>query len=131
MLRDRCPEVVDLALKWCQAKTKWIDHVYSNFIGIYISKDERYEATRIVLGLQKKDRNFSFEKTIHWDSLTKEQFKEWTYVKGWVDWFTANHLDMQQYYKTNGREALIEQYLSTLDEDTQQELADYLIESFN
>ena len=34
MLRDRCPKMVNYALKWRKAKEKWIDHVYSNFIGI-------------------------------------------------------------------------------------------------
>lgn len=131
MLRDRCPETVDLALKWCQSKTKWVEHVYSNFIGIYIGKDERHEAARIVLGIQKKDRHFEFSKTINWDDLSKEELEYWTYVKGWVNWFTSNHLDMQQYYQTNGKDALIRKYLSTLDEDTRQQLADYLIESFN
>ena len=65
------------------------------------------------------------------ENLDDEEREHWTYVKGWVDWFTGNHLDMQQYYRTNGKEALIETYLSTLDEDTQEQLADYLIDSFN
>ena len=34
MLRDRCPEVVNFALKWCKAKERWINHVYDCFVRI-------------------------------------------------------------------------------------------------
>ena len=35
MLRDRCPATVNFALKYCNAKERWIDHAYSQFIKIY------------------------------------------------------------------------------------------------
>lgn len=131
-LTNRCPKIVDLALKWCDSKTAWVDHVYEHFIGIYVSKELRREATNIALGIQNpKKPKFVFETTIHWENLTEEETKKWTYVKDWVNWFQKNHLDMQQYYKTYGREALISQYFPSLDEDTQEQLADYLINSFN
>ena len=65
MLRDRCPKVVNYALKWCKAKEKWIDHVYFNFIKIYAEKDQRNNATRIALGISEGNQyTFDFEKTI-------------------------------------------------------------------
>ena len=48
MLRDRVPLFVDLALKWCKAKEIWINHVYNNFINIYVDKDQRYHATSVL-----------------------------------------------------------------------------------
>ena len=32
MLRDRCPQVVNYALKWQKAKERWINHTYDKFI---------------------------------------------------------------------------------------------------
>ena len=64
MLRDRCPKVVDYALKWCKAKERWIEHTYNRFIKIYANKDNRNNATRIVLGIGKKHKEFDFDKNI-------------------------------------------------------------------
>ena len=58
MLRDRVPFVVNLALKWCSAKGNWVDHVYDSQISIYATKEDRYDATRHVLGLKKHNREF-------------------------------------------------------------------------
>lgn len=88
MLRDRVPLFVDLALKWCKAKEIWINHVYNNFINIYVEKDQRYHATRIVLGISSKYRNFDFNKTIAWDNLTNEEKESWESVETWVNWFS-------------------------------------------
>ena len=64
MLRDRLPVYVDIALKWCHVKELWINHVYNSQINIYTDKPERYNATRIVLGLSSKERIFKFEESI-------------------------------------------------------------------
>lgn len=87
MLRDRLPFVVEQALKYLNVKTKWIEHVYDNFIKIYKDKHDRYEATRIALGLSKKYREFDFKKTIAWENLSKEEQDKWTAVQKWVEWF--------------------------------------------
>lgn len=87
MLRDRCPLVVSWALKWCKAKTRWVDHCYTKFIGVYKSNDERHEATCICLGISGKYRNFDFHKTVDWDNLTQEEKTYWNYVEFWVKWF--------------------------------------------
>lgn len=99
MLRDRCPIVVDWALKWCKAKTRWIDHCYEKFIKIYKSNDERHEATRICLGISGKYRNFDFHKTVDWDNLTEDETKYWNYVESWVKWFRKTMLFIEEEYK--------------------------------
>lgn len=96
MLRDRCPAVIDLALRWCKAKTKWLDHVYQHFINIYVLKEERYEATRIILGISGKYRNFDFEKTIDWDNIDSEEEEYWKTILGWVNWFRNRHAAIEQ-----------------------------------
>ena len=90
MLRDRCPETVDLALKWCNAKTRWVDHAYKNFVKIYAAKQERYNATRITLGIAKYYRNFDFDKSINWDDLTDDEANYWYNISKKVRWFTKN-----------------------------------------
>ena len=106
MLRDRCPTVVDWALKWCKAKTRWIDHCYEKFIGIYKSNDERYEATRICLGISGKYRNFDFHKTVDWDNLTEDETKYWNYVESWVKWFRETMLFIEEEYKLTRKKGM-------------------------
>lgn len=92
MLRDRCPKLVNYALKWCKAKEKWLDHVYNNWIWIYVSNEERYNAAKNVLGIKdtrkgKKIQTFKFADTIMWDNLSDEEKNYWTRVSAWVSWF--------------------------------------------
>lgn len=98
MLRDRCPKVVDFALKWCHAKERWIDHAYTNFIKIYVDSNERKHTTRIILGIAKYYRNFVFDKSINWDDLTKEDESYWKWVSGWVRWFTEKFAYIENTY---------------------------------
>ena len=123
MLRDRCPTVVDYALKWQKAKERWIDHAYARFIKIYCANDERKHVTRIILGIAKFYRNFEFDKSIDWDNLTKEETEYWKRVSSWVKWFMKNYAYMENAYQIS-REAgknemdikiqIINSYLSTL-----------------
>lgn len=94
MLRDRITKMqaVDLALKYCKAKTKWIDYVYNRYIKIFVSKEHRNQTVRIILGISGKYRNFDFHTTIDWDNLEFEQrteeIKYWKRVEEWVKWFS-------------------------------------------
>ena len=36
MLRDRCPKVVDLALKFTKSKNAWVEHTYTHFVNMLI-----------------------------------------------------------------------------------------------
>lgn len=150
MLRDRCPIVVDWALKWCKAKTRWIDHCYEKFIGIYKANTERYEATRICLGISGKYRDFDFHKTVDWDNLTEDETKYWNYVESWVKWFRETMLFIEEEYKFSREKGMndfdikvkiISTYLRSFlptDKDTKEakeskykladDLADYLLE---
>ena len=98
MIRNRITEItaVNLALKWCKAKERWINHVYDNFINIYVEKQDRYEATRIVLGISSKNREFNFHETIHWENLDAYENEYWERIEGWVEWFKENYETLQQ-----------------------------------
>lgn len=52
MLRDKTPFILDLALKWCNAKGRWIDHVYNYMVKKY-PQQKRGNIVKIVLGLKK------------------------------------------------------------------------------
>lgn len=149
MLRDRCPEVVSQALLFCKVKTRWINHCYSAFIGIYKTNEDRNMATRTCLGLSHSSRNFDFHKTIDWDNLTQEETQEWKRVESWVEWFRHNMLILQDKYDMlkkqgesdyNIKVVFISTYLNTLlpsddePEEVQEEkykyvnnLADFLV----
>ena len=152
MLRDRTPKVVILALKWCKAQEKWLDHVYGNWIWIYSSKKERLAITRNILGLDKKPRQFNFEGTILWDNLTVEEKESWESIAKWVSWFQENHAYIKNTYdisKKTGKDIteiklnIMSTYLRDLcptNEDSKKErtlkseyvnkLCDFLIDSF-
>lgn len=124
MLRDRCPKVVNYALKWQKSKDKWIDHVYRNFIGIYVDKDQRNNATHLCLGIKDgKVTDFDFEKTICWENLTPKQKTYWMRVLGWVKWFQKKYAFIENTYnisKQQGKDdfdiqiEFIKNYLSWL-----------------
>ena len=123
MLRDRCPEVVNYALKWQKAKERWINHAYVNFIKFYVDNKERYHTTRIILGLAKFYRNFDFNKSIDWENLTEEETKYWKRVSSWVRWFMKNYAYIENLYSISrqaGKDEMeikiqiINSYLSTL-----------------
>lgn len=98
MLRDRCPLVVNYALKWQKAKERWIDHAYDNFIKVYTSKQEKDHAVRITLGIAKFYREFDFHKSINWDDLTIEETEYWARVESWVKWFRTKYAYMKNAY---------------------------------
>lgn len=103
MLRDRCPKVIDYALKWRGAKEKWIEHAYNYFIKllkeetkngkiIRSEKDNKRHVINMLLGIRKgKPREFDFSKSIDWDNLTEEEIKYWKVVVSWVNWFGTNY----------------------------------------
>ena len=137
MLRDRVPLLVNLALKWCKAKECWINHVYDNFVNIYVDKEQRYEATRIVLGISGKYRNFEFNKTIAWDNLTDEETKSWKTVENWVKWFQNCAMEIKEEYEqhkyvynsTEIQMYLVDKFLDTQNEDLAYKLVSFIIKS--
>lgn len=111
MLRDRIPKMVDYALKWKKSKERWIDHVYDNFIGIFVDNEERKKATRAVLCLRYtkvkqgkhskviETQNFDFHRTINWDDLMPEEQKDWEIVEHWIKWFRSEYAYAENAYK--------------------------------
>lgn len=123
MLRDRCPKVVNYALKWQRAKERWIDHAYCRFIKIYVDSQERKHTTKIILGIAKFYRNFEFDKSIDWENLTKDEEIYWKRISSWVRWFTEKYAYIENAYeisKKTGkndfdiRVEIINSYLSAL-----------------
>lgn len=96
MLRDRCPKVVSLALKYCKAKETWLDHVYKSWIWIYQSKEERLKAAKTLLG--SKSKPFCFEDTIDWENLNNEQKAYWKGISKKVSWFQNKYAYIQNAY---------------------------------
>lgn len=135
MLRDRLPLLVSAALKWCKAKECWINHVYDNFINIYADKELRYEATRIMLGISSKYRNFEFDKTIAWDNLIDEEIDSWKSVMSWVEWFQKHAMDIKDEYdlykfdydETKIEDYLIDKFLETENKESARKLVRYII----
>lgn len=100
MLRDRLPATVNLALKWCEAKTKWIDLVYNQSIKFCTNKELRDSQCRHILGISSTKRGFEFHDTIEWDKLSEEDKTYWKWAEEWVNWFTKNYISIEEIYKT-------------------------------
>lgn len=119
MLRDRCPKVIDYALKWRKAKEKWIEHAYNYFVKLYgeettytnkiirSARDNKRHVINILLGIKKgKSVEFDFRKSIDWDNLTDEETKYWKIVTSYVNWFSKNYAYIENAYnisKTIGK----------------------------
>lgn len=137
MLRNRTPLLVDAALKYCKAKECWINHVYDNFINVYTDKEQRYEATRIALGISGKYRNFDFHKTIAWDNLDKEETENWESVEEWVIWFQEHAMDIKNeyekikniYVREIAEMYLTDKFLATEDQDAAYKLIGFIIDT--
>ena len=112
MLRDRCPKMVDYALKWQKAKDKWIDHAYCYFVkmvgeecngeGKVLRKasESKKVIVRQLLGIVKgKTKNFDFDRSIDWDNLTDEDTVYWKRVSSWVRWFRTTYAYIENAYK--------------------------------
>lgn len=150
MLRDRCPEVVNFALKWCKAKERWINHVYDCFVRIVgdevsengtvksTKKDNKKQVTRVLLGLKKgKPRFFDFHKTIDWENLTDEEQFYWDWVDNWVEWFSVNYAYIENMYSISRKTGKYEEdsfikemstkYFPDYDDDEGKRLAKFLI----
>lgn len=136
MIRDRLPKTIDLALRWTQSKSKWVDHVYSHFIGIFKSKEDRNTTTRIILGISSRGRKFDFNKTIDWESLTVEEKDEWVRVEGWVTWFQKNmvYIDSILNWPGNSEETMRKEIsalpsISAITDDWKNDLITFIIKN--
>lgn len=158
MLRDRMPFVIDLALRWCKAKTAYIDYLYDNYIS-KVPQERRSNLVKELLGIKRayyKDdiigtfRLFgmkqvkdipndmlylSFGDTIDWAKLAlgdPDVFKYWRLVDSWVKWFKENYLYIENTYKIsmlNNDEEVVKETIM-IRYCLSEQLTDYLIKSF-
>lgn len=114
MIRDRCPYVVNLALKWCtefgrlvnlqcdpenrvsyKIKERWIERVYKEYVAIYTTRDEKDSSVRNALGIHNGKQNFDFAYSVSMDSLNpkleKGELNLWKWVNTWVKWFQKHY----------------------------------------
>lgn len=132
--------MVDLALKWNNAKKAWVEHVYTNQIKIYKKNKDRSIAIDIIL-----KKPFNFHKSIDWDNLlinTNDILLSkdyWFNIESWINWFARNYAYIKNSYDISieSGTSLVEikskikdGYLSSLDENTQEQLVNFLINSF-
>ena len=78
MLRDRMPQMLDLALRWCKAKDRWINYVYDNTVKKY-SKEKRSTVVKIILGIKQQYKRQEIYDQIRYSELkpvTKEQVNQ-------------------------------------------------------
>lgn len=135
MLRNRLPDYVDLALKWCRVKELWINLVYNSQINILVDKQERYNTTRIILGLSSKRRVFDFEDSIDWDWISEEEKARMKPAIGWINFFKATFPYIENKWKVNlslGKteqdfiEELSSEYLKTVNDSIKNKLAVFI-----
>ena len=152
MIRDRCPHVVDLALKWCtelgrlvnqqiddpkkrfayKVKSRWIARVYKENVAIYTTKDEKDSSVRKALGIHRGKQVFNFAYSINLESINKtwnaQERKFWIWVNSWVNWFIDNYKYVENIYiNSGGKNDAWKQYV----ENKTKYLEDYLEDFIN
>lgn len=109
MLRDRMPLVLDLALRWCKAKNRWINYVYDNTIKKY-SESKRSTVVKTILGIKQQYKRQQIYDQIKYSELkpvTKEQVNQipkselYMRFKDTIDWqkLSVEDPDMYSYWK--------------------------------
>lgn len=135
MLRNRLPDYVDLALKWCRVKELWINLVYNSQINILVNKQDRYNTTRIILGLSSKSRVFDFEDSIDWTWISEEERARMRPAVGWINFFKVNFPYIENKWKVNLSLGKTEQefidelssgYLKTVNDSIRNKLAVFI-----
>lgn len=164
MLRDRMPLTLDLALRWCKAKQRWIDYVYDKFVKKY-PKERRGVIVKTLLGIRQQYKRqdiydhmryvkldlsvsmnqvnnipknalfMSFEDTIDWEELSKEEgmVTYWAMVESWVQWFKESHAYIENSYQISLKSGCDEKTAKAnlmAEYGLESKLTDYLIKSF-
>lgn len=135
MLQDKCPKTVDIALKWCKAKTNWVNQAYDNYVNILVDKKDRLEAAKSILGIQRKHvYTFEFHDTLAWHSFDEEETAYWKSIENWVNWFTEYFQFVKSYVKVNATvgetttaKAIQDRFLKKYDEEEGKKLSEYLL----
>lgn len=75
MLRDRMPLILDLALRWCKAKQRWIDYVYENIVKRE-PQEKRSTVVKTILGIKqqyKRQQIYDQIRYVEMKPITKKQ----------------------------------------------------------
>lgn len=105
MIRDRMPLMLNLALKWCRAKERWIDYVYDNIVKKY-PEHKRSVVVKQILGIKqrwKRQEIYDQLRYVEFKPVTQEQVnvipKSELYMKfkDTIDWTTLSKEDPDMY----------------------------------
>lgn len=110
MLRDRMPLILDLALRYCKAKERWIDYVYNSIVKRN-PVEKRSIVVKTVLGIKQQWKRRQIYDQVKYGELkpiTMEQVnnipKSELYMKftDTIDWqkLSVEDPDMYDYWKT-------------------------------
>lgn len=125
MIRDKCPYIVNLALKWCtefgrlvnlqrdpedrvlyKVKERWIDRVYKENVVLYTTKDEKNSSVRKALGIHKGKQEFNFADSINMENINPKfeqgELAFWKWVQTWVQWFQKHYKYIECIYQVSG-----------------------------
>lgn len=91
-ISDNIPQKWDMALRWCECRTTWIEHVYSFCIMSLSKNKEKTDTVKILTGRMEDNLGVKhkFKDSIDWDNLSEEETEVWEGVVEWVNWFTSN-----------------------------------------
>lgn len=109
MLKDRMPLMLDLALRLCKAKERWINYVYDNIVSRY-PRERRSIIVKQLLGVKQKWKRQEIYDTLRYvefKPVTKEQVdnipKSELYMKfsDTINWekLSEEDPDMYEYWK--------------------------------
>lgn len=98
MISDNIPKMWDLALRWCNCRTAWIDYIYTTHVAPY-NNDWRDAATIKKLKAKQvriftSPKNTKFFDTINHDRMLledKESYESWKKIANWVQWFEKQY----------------------------------------
>jgi len=109
MLRDRMPKMLDLALRHCKAKQRWIDYVYENFVK-RCQREKRSTVVKKLLGIKqqyKRQEIYDNLRYVEFKNVTMEQinsipksalYMSFSETINWQKLSVEDH-DMYEYWK--------------------------------
>jgi len=143
MLRDRMPFNLSLALKWCRAKDRWIEHVYTTIIKRY-PQEQRSRMVKVVLGIKqpmtrseiyhhiryselkdvtkeqvnnipKSALYMDFKDTIGYSNIKDEELYDyWKKVEAWVIWFKEMYKYIENDYQIKKSQGICEPVIKAI-----------------
>lgn len=103
MINDRIPSTWEMALRYCGSKQRWIDYVYTTYVGKYNNDvmHTKKEKNRIKADNIRKicNAHFGFQNTIQTNQMLTynkmDEYRYWMSIIKWVEWFCENLLKIK------------------------------------